>query len=188
MKPIEGIIPPNGWHYYDRDVKITGIDFRDLVKNVQRFRAENGLAFGDAEADISRYICTNHPRFCTGTDGMEPSSTVVNLQQLMEDVGQWAKSLLFDKKTRGFVNDTEAERRALICTNCEFNKPWRAACSSCVAAVERNSASVREGRDTPTSRILGGCVKMRHDNRSAVFLDSDNFQDKPELPGNCWLA
>jgi len=30
-------------------------------------------------------------------------------------------------------------------------------------------------------------MKMRHDNRSAIFFDKDTFEKANNLPANCWL-
>lgn len=188
MKPIEGMVPPGGWHFIDQGVTLTGEDFESLVRTVQKFRVENGYIVGNVAGEVTTYLCTRAPRYCHGTEHLKPSTAPMPLNNLMDDVGQWARNLLYSKTKYALVNDTDAENRAVTCARCPNNLPWTGACSSCVATVERNSAAVRQGRDTPTSRILGGCSKMRFDNRSAVFINSDTFTDKPALPENCWLA
>jgi hypothetical protein len=57
-----------------------------------------------------------------------------------------------------------------------------------VAATERISASIRNGRDTRSSSKLGGCELMRHDNRSAIFFDKAKLSQATSLPEHCWMT
>ena len=52
-KPIVGIIPPGGHHYMERDVKITGSSYKNLLENVTNYRAENHISLGDVEGDVT---------------------------------------------------------------------------------------------------------------------------------------
>jgi len=188
-KPIIGLIPPTGWHYIDGDVRIDSFSYDELVKAVQHYRAENHLPIGDVEGDISAYICGNWPHFCHGVD----SVTVVSVNkptmqsELLDDIQTWAKNILQSSKPVNYVTDELAEERAKTCRNCEKNYNWQGGCSACISATNRLTANVRQGRDTHSSRVLGGCLIQRHDNRAAIFLDRDEHIKASGLPENCWL-
>jgi len=188
-KPIMGMIPPSGWHYFESDVRIDGSDYENLIKNVEHYRAENNLSSGDVEGDVNSYICSNWPTFCHGVDMVSVTSVnpLTETTALMNDIQIWAKNLQHANRPVQMVTEELAEVRAKICRACPNNINWRGGCGSCIDATERISASVRQGRDTPSSEVLGGCSLQRHDNRSAIFLDRDEFQKATNLPANCWL-
>jgi hypothetical protein len=80
-----------------------------------------------------------------------------------------------------------AEVRAKTCLACPNNVNWRAGCSACINALDRMCANVRQARDTASTPVVGGCAKLRHDNRTAVFIDRDEFTTASDLPAKCWL-
>ena len=191
-KPINGMVPPGGWHYFQSDIKMVADSLDDLYKVVESFRAENSLPVGDVKGDVDNYICGNHPAYCHGVD--ELSINVVSRHaatrsgELLQDVSTWANNMLRSKEPNTLVQDEEAERRAKICQACPHNVNWRSGCISCIVSADRISASVRQARDTNTSKKLGGCHLLRHDNRSAVFFEKENLATTGDLPTNCWLT
>lgn len=188
-KPILGIIPPGGWHFYTSDVKLTGYSYPDLIKAVEEYRAENNLPAGDVMGDVNSYICSNWPNFCHGVDMVSVRSVnaPTATSELLNDIQTWAKNILNGSQVVNFVTDETAQSRAVTCLDCPNNVNWRSGCSSCVASTDRLSASIRHGRDTKSSQVLGGCSLIRHDNRSAIFFDRDTFQPSANLPAKCWL-
>lgn len=188
-KPIIGMIPPGGWHYIDGDARINADSYSDLVRLVEHYRAENSLPVGDVEGDISAYICGNWPNFCHGVESVTVTSVnaPTQLSQLLDDIQVWAKNILQSGKPVNYVTDELAEQRARVCRSCPKNKNWQGGCSSCIATARRMTASVRQGRDTTSSAVLGGCLVQRHDNRAAIFLDRDEHVKAPGLPYDCWL-
>jgi len=189
-KPIMGMVPPGGWHYYQSDVKLAGYSYADLIKAVETYRAENHLPGGDIEGDVASYICSNWPNFCHGVDMV--SITSVNATtatgELMNDIGTWAKGILHSNEPHPLVSEDLAETRAQICRACPNNVNWRGGCTSCIASTDRLCASVRQARDTKSSAVLGGCTLMRHDNRSAIFMDRSVLQRATNLPDACWVT
>lgn len=187
--PIQGMVPPGGWHFKQGDVTLEGDCYANLIEVVSNFRAENNLPQNDVTGDVNSYICGNWPHFCHGVDAVSVVSylTPTTGTQLMNDVQAWAKLVLNSNKPHPLVLDELAEARAQVCEKCPKNLNWRSSCSSCVSAVDRLSAGVRQGRDVKSSVNLGGCFVMRHDNRSAVFLDRDALNKAANLPADCWV-
>jgi len=188
-KVITGMVPPNGWHYFDSDAKLTSHSYETLLRAVENYRAENNLPLGDVEGDVNSYICSNWPNFCHGVDMVVVTSVNPETQQqsLLNDITVWARNILNSKTANNLVSDELAEERAKTCLDCPQNKKWQAGCGSCVAAAERVSASIRNGRDTKSSAKLGGCLSMRHDNRSAIFFDKSKLTQASSIPENCWM-
>ena len=188
-KPIQGIIPPSGWHYYQSDVRLNGSHYSNLLDVVRNYRAENHLPEGDVEGDVSSYICSNWPNFCHGVDmvTIQSVSPQTPVGYLLQDIQTWAKNILHSTEPNPLVPDDLAEERAKICRRCEENVNWRGGCSSCIVATDRLCASLRQARDTESTAVLGGCRLMRHDNRTAVFLDRSVLQKSSNLPAHCWV-
>jgi hypothetical protein len=187
--PIEGLVPPGGWHYWQGDVKLEGYSMENLYKVVQSYRAENHLPFGDVHGDVNAFICGNHPRNCHGVDSVVVTSIdrPTNQSELLNDITVWARNILTSQKQIRLVSDELAEARALTCLNCPKNANWKSGCGSCIVAADRLCASIRQGRDTQSTKKLRGCSVMRHDNRAAVFFDKEHFEATNSIPENCWL-
>jgi len=187
--PILGMLPPSGWHYIEGDVRINGVTYDSLIQNVEHYRAENHLPSGDVEGDVNSFICSNWPQFCHGVDMVAITSVnpETDTMALLNDIQSWAKNLQQSQEPINMVTDELAEARAKTCRNCPENVNWRGGCSSCISTTERLTAGVRQGRDTASSAVLGGCKSMRHDNRTAIFIDKDQFLKATNLPANCWL-
>lgn len=187
-KPIIGLVPPTGWHYFEGDVRLNSHSYESLLKVVENFRAENHLPIGDVEGDVNSYICSSWPNFCHGVDMV--SVTSVHPQnkatELLNDITVWARNILHSQTPNQLVSDDLAEERAKTCRECEFNINWRSGCGSCISATDRVCASIRNGRDTKSSAVLGGCSILRHDNRSAIFFDKSKLA-VTKVPDNCWL-
>ena len=185
-KVILGMIPPSGWHYVESDVRLDAHSFPNLISVVENYRAENHLPIGDVEGDVTSYICSNYPHFCHGVD-MVTITSVNPSGELLNDIQTWSRNIQNSGKPVMYVTDELAEERAKTCRGCVNNVNWRGGCSSCISATERLCANVRQARDTDSSAVLGGCNVMRHDNRTAIFLDKEELQTTSNLPSNCWL-
>ena len=183
------IVPPSGFHYIDGDVRLQGYSYLNLIKVVENYRAENNLPSGDVRGDIDTYLCGNWPHNCHGTESVIHVSVTPQTAttELLSDIQTWAKNMLHSNVKLDLVSDEIAEKRSKTCLDCPQNVNWRAGCGSCIVATDRISASIRQGRDTPSSQVLGGCRIMRHDNRSAIFFDKDVLQKSGNIPNNCWL-
>lgn len=187
--PIEGLVPPGGWHYWQGDVKLEGYSMENLYKVVQDYRAENHLPTGDVKGDVNSFICGNYPRNCHGVDSVVVVSvdSPTRQSELLNDITVWAKNILTSQKQIRLVSDELAEARALTCLNCPKNINWKSGCGSCIVATDRLCASIRQGRDTQNTKKLRGCSVLRHDNRAAVFFDKEHFEVTNSVPENCWL-
>lgn len=191
-KPIVGMIPPGGWHFIQSDVKLTAHSIDDLYKVVEDFRVQNNFPLGDVQGDVDNYLCGNYPNYCHGVDHVSinvmSKNRITASAELLQDITTWGNNVLRSPNKHPLVSDEEAERRAKICISCPSNANWRSGCSSCIVSADRICAAVRQGRETKTTRVLGGCHQLRHDNRTAVFLDKEVLATSGNLPSTCWLT
>lgn len=188
-KPIWGFTPPGGWHYYESDVRLEGITLDNLYEVVTNYRAENHLPVGDVQGDVNSFLCSNYPTHCHGVDMVAITSVVAQSRatELLNDITIWARNFMSSRNQHLLVSDDLAEQRAKICKTCPNNIAWKSGCKSCIIAADRLSTSLRQARDTQTTKALGGCRQLRHDNRSAVFFDRSHFTAPPDLHPHCWL-
>ena len=188
-KPIIGMVPPGGFHFYQGDVRIWADTIEDLRKKVTDFRAENGTPNTTTYTDVNDYICGSFPEFCHHVDEVTINLSHTNWtsSELTADLQVWAKNILSSPSEHPLVGDELAEARAKICAGCIYNVNWKTGCSSCISATERLSASIRQARDTQSTAALGGCTILRQDNRAAVFMQPEDLATSSDIPDHCWL-
>jgi len=188
-KPIQGIVPPGGFHYFQGDVRLNADTMNDLYKKVTDYRAENALPNNTTKEDVDNYVCGHFPDYCHTVDSVTVRQVVTGTKmgELMGDIQVWAKNILSSTSEHPLVGDELAEARAQICGKCPYNVNWRGGCNSCIAATDRLSASVRQARETTSTPVLGGCSILRHDNRAAVFMQPEDLAISSDTPDFCWL-
>jgi len=188
---IKGMVPPRGFRFNQGDVLLESYSEEELVNVVTNYRAENNLPVGDVQGDIERQICGQYPHSCHDVDHLEiniVSNTRPTPQgELLQDITAWASNLLRSTEAISLVDDETAEGRSKICRACPNNANWRGKCAPCVTSAERICASVRQGRDTFSSKVLGGCHALRHDNRTAIFIEKEHLSTCADLPKECWI-
>jgi hypothetical protein len=190
MRLVNGLIPPGGYHYYEGDVKLIGSSEKDIISIIQQYRAANNLPQGDPTADYLSYVCGRYPQNCHAKVYYHETSPVPasRRDELFEDVRNWATNLLASQKPISLVSDEEAERRAKICQACPKNFTWKTkTCAPCVQAADSVCTTIRQAKDTYTSARIGGCLACRHDNRTAVFLDTNLLNSVESIPSTCWI-
>ena len=62
-KPIIGMVPPGGYHYFQGDVRLHADTLIDLYKKVSNYRAENALPENSTKDDVDNYVCGQFPEF-----------------------------------------------------------------------------------------------------------------------------
>lgn len=192
MNLIQGMMPPNGFHFPEGKVILRAGSLQELVSVVEAYRAENDIPYKDVEPEIHEYFCSRWPNFCHFYDNeqalQQPFVSPVAKPTLLNDLQAWSSSIINQQNEPLGVDAGVAEARADICKRCDHNVKWKSGCGSCINAVERTTAAIRSARDTTTSKTLGACNVMRHCNRTAVWLDKTAFLNPASpLPKACWL-
>jgi hypothetical protein len=182
---IKSMIMPGGWHYEQNGFTITAeYSFDQLVENVTHYRIQNGIDVGDVLKDVTEWICTNFPRQCNIINSDFGSAPISNdTQANLDAITQWAH--IKAKSNPRLVDSTIAEQRAYKCFHCPQNKVWaKTGCQSCIGNMQRLMISIRQNKDVSYGADLGGCNMLKHDNRTAVWIEDNNTIDN--LPGHCW--
>lgn len=178
-------IMPEGWHYIINGHRVTSdISWEDLVHRVIDYCIQNGFPVGDIENEMTKWVCETYPHQCSIINPNFDAPAVINdTQAYLDTITTWAH---IKSKINGKLVDTQiASQRAAICEQCLNNKIWaKTGCQSCIANMQRLLVSIRQNKDTIQGADLGGCTMLKHDNRTAVWLDDNNTTEN--LPGHCW--
>jgi hypothetical protein len=152
-------------------------------------RAANSIPHHNTREDVDDYICGQNPEFCHKVEEVRvyTGPPNYNVQSLLDDIQVWAKNILASPQEHPLVGNELAEARSQICSKCVHNVNWRGGCGPCITATDRLSASVRQARETDSTKVLGGCLILRHDNRAAVFMQPENLAKSSDIPNFCWL-
>lgn len=185
--PIEGMIPPGGWHYVDR---LDGIrvpldgganDYRDLLDSVLHRRLANRLPVGDVQADVDEYICSNFPAQCGIIHNPIPNIPHTDQTRYIDRISQ-ALIKLQDSGVK-LVSRELATQRAQSCLQCPHNVEWENQCPSCVGSAKQLSHLIRQGQDLGVKH-LKSCRLHNLPLDTACLIESP---EKPQgLPEHCW--
>jgi len=187
---IPNLVPPNGFHFYQGDVRLESHSEDSIIQLISTYRAENRLPQGNPEVEYKEYVCGQFPASCYPEIFYHQTPPIPQDKrfELMDDVRDWSNQITLSQTPINLVTDNEAERRAQICQRCPRNFTWHTkSCAPCIQSIESVCFSIRQGRNTYTSSNLGGCLSLRQDNRTAVFLDKSNLGSIDSLPEHCWV-
>jgi hypothetical protein len=191
MKLNKGIIPPNGFHFpVDGGVTLKAATYELLIKEIETWRTQNGIAIGEPERDVDNYFCAKWPHFCLP----EPhETTMLRGDSINKQVNAWAAIMLRNTPMGGYnlVNQDEAENRCKTCVACPFNKAWRGTCANCTKATDTILIRLRQLRKITLDESLLGCSINGFDNKTAIHLTTSGLKITPEkksqIPQNCWI-
>jgi hypothetical protein len=205
---MTGVMMPGGWHYNEGTKMIVeeAESYVDLIEKLSRYRAANGMALGDPQGDIDRYICTAFPNMCgrkpaapeEGVDPVELSYGKPLKKSPRERVMQWAVNRMQRSGQIEFVDREVAEGRALVCRKCQARRQWNEpieGCPGCQTYVEEAEAmlvKLRANKTTPVIGIEGHCCDIAgHDLETAVWLEEPALRHRKNYEGQfpwfCWL-
>jgi len=190
------MVMPGGWHVIPPVVDVPQLPSLDgtlegLYLAVERYRTDNGRPVGDVRREVDSQICSRYPHWC---GGVVESSVVVRaaheptpVDLMIDDVVRWAQEMAKNQAIL-LVPEEVAERRAERCWDCPMARQWSGGCPTCVENAERQTAQVRNARDTRLAKTLGGCDLHRFDCRTAVHLDRQLLGEAHlDAPAFCWM-
>ena len=192
---MSGTTPPVGWVYeiVHEDVKyrFQSPMRHGLFLQLRQWYSAKGLEWpGDAEmtARVEHHICQLcPPGFCEGGPN-RPAVPYLSVAMIRDGTKLLLRRVFARKEF--LVSPEEANRRALICANCQEN--LQGICVSCIGNefFDIFGWFIRAGRKTPYDSVLGvcrvcGCISSAkiHVANSTLFELS-----KHEYPDQCWLA
>lgn len=182
--------PADGWRYQDKDTGFTvkASSWSILVKKVKDHRVANQLPVDPRlEEDIEAYMCAEVPDSCG--DGPEPEKASVGIAEVISLTQTLAESFFKGGKR---VDQAEADRRAEICANCEFNVD-ASGCRPCHSkTVESLLHRLAGPNRTKHESFLKSCFHCGCFNSVQVWFPLEILQKnqrekvKKALPNNCW--
>jgi len=190
--PKDSLIPPGGYHFVAEGLRIEGNSYQDVAEKLLRYRLENSLPPGNPMAEVLNYICDTWPHFCSDTSPVTPVNTKP-ATSLTSRVTSWMAALY--RTLRGtniadsYVDQAEADRRALVCINCPFHTEWRRGCSSCIEGTKRVGYTFRGGRQAANESKLMSCSIIGHEAQTAVWVKTPpplTAEEQASLPSHCW--
>lgn len=188
----KGTIPPDGFHYYQDGVRLTGNNEKELITLMQSHRMMFGRPrVNEAECieDYYKYVCDEHPHFCYPEVG-EAQPILVHRKltkpRLLDRVSYWI-SYLWRQGDKTIVPIEEAQRRSRICDKCKECRVWDNChtCGNLIAEVKRILNMVRQGQNLDVIKNKG-CNVHGFDCESAVFLKT-GFTKLSDAPKECWV-
>lgn len=185
-QPIEGMIPPGGWHFVDNDGVRVPLDgeaenYSKLLRSVMDRRIANRMTVGDVKADVDGYICGNFPSQCGRIETPQPNIPNSGQTRFIDKIAP-ALTKLHESGVK-LVSREIAVQRAEICRQCQQNVEWENSCPSCVDGVRRLSYLMRGGQELGV-RGVKACRLHNLPLETACFV-----RDIPKadgLPNECW--
>ena len=183
--------PPDGWRYKQRESGklITATSLPNLIAAVREHRIANGYPMQmDMELEIEEGVCKEVPEACheKPSDLIPQRLTIANVVAFTVTLGE---SIL---KGNPRVEREEANRRAIICSDCEANVRAEG-CGGCNnSRLDAIIAKVTGTEPTDYDNKLESCKYCGCLNRAQVWFPLDILQNhiKPEireaLPAHCW--
>jgi hypothetical protein len=187
--PLRGPVPPDGYRYVD---PVDGFishawDYRTWVEQEVRHLEVNGReVLPELEADMQEQLCLLlPPGWCSYDDPSRPRPSIGldwgDLQNGLTTFAKWIRDGC------QFVEQAEADRRALICSRCYFNMNV-GGCAGCQKLVTETVLG-RSTRYDESLRACGACKCML---RAKVHfplktLDTETARLQEMYPSHCWL-
>jgi len=164
------VIPPTGYFFDEKGIRIEGTDIKSLVAELVKFRSASGTPPGDPEFEVHLQLCTRHPSL----------STLLVDRKLAKTVTKSIKDYLTQRRPN--VSKEESARRAAICAACPMREVWKNYCEACGGKSEDLIARVFKGREKSQQ---GYACKIAGDELCLACV----FEVRSKLaiaPMNCW--
>jgi hypothetical protein len=192
---------PGGWNYPQtlndgQVVTVTGMGYDALKREVLAFRLRH-LDMVDPETatpekvakDLRSYVCGRWPNWCAEPNGTAPAFQPPVVPEsafvpLIARINHWFSAI--SGRSVGFVEPSDANRRAAICVDCPSNLRWETSCGPCVQQTRHASLVVKGSRKTLYEDDLLGCRAYGHLNPVAVWLTDTASVVLHPPPANCW--
>lgn len=155
--PIEGVIPPGGYHFQDKsggaEVRIDGSSYANVAQNVLMYRMKNARPPGNALQEVYDYVCGNWRHLCREE---MPRTVDMAGEPLSSRMLAWLSDFQSTAGADAGVDQNEANRRASICAGCPKNIQFHG-CSTCGEHIRSQTFIYLRNRTTPGSERIHAC-------------------------------
>lgn len=189
IDPLRGECPQDGYRYVDPEDGFvvhawTYVDWVDIAR--RHLETNNRPVPGDLGEKMQNQLCqTLRPGLCLYDDPSRPRpSTSLSWNDVAAGIKTFTRWIAKGAK---FVDQREAERRAVICSRCYLNVNVQG-CSGCQKAV----VEITGDRKTKQDSVLRSCAVCKCFLRSKVHfpietLDTQSDKVQSMYPDFCWL-
>lgn len=190
------VIPPGGFKYFQAETKfwIKGHSFHDLINAIRQHRMSNNIPIGlRFLEEVEDQICqTLPPGWADREDPVHRARAgfAVDFMNVLRGTGVLVEWYVTGKKK---IEQSEADRRANICSSCMYNQPIQG-CNSCNDGVLRGLVDkIVGGSTTQHDNHLRACQLCACSLKAKVWLELSLIQkhSSPELmealPTWCWI-
>ena len=196
--PNQTQAPPGGWrfHVVETGRTIKGVNRGQLIQELEKHYTANSLAIpNDIPGMIEAFICQEQPGYCIGDAGPGTPSRWASFKKTIAQVTSGTRTLSsWVVKGRPLVSQEEADRRAEICSTCQFNVS-PSGCTGCSMGTLREVINSLVGNKiTKDDAKLQSCSICGCALKAKVWVPLDIIQRflpkamKEELPGHCWVG
>jgi len=182
-----GACPPDGYRYVHPETghlthAWTYVDWVEFAR--QHLLANNLPVPDDLGEQMQNQLCqTLEPGWCNFDDPNRPrASTTLSWNDVMAGIGTFTRWLKAGLK---FVSQTEADRRAFICSRCYLNVNVQG-CAGCQKVVEELVGNKKSKYD-PALRSCGACkCFLRAKVHFPISILDKSGVNQELYPGFCW--
>jgi hypothetical protein len=156
----------------EKGMKGRGTSFEQLIGNIKEWRRANAFPIGlGFESEVEREICERYPAECHSPNPLLPDPQ----RRLGYDaILHGTSSLLRVKKDPNpYVDQTEANRRAAICSACPQNQDFVRPCGFLCGALKDAVMALIGNRSTPHDNRLKSCQICQCFAAGAVHIRTD---------------
>lgn len=149
-----------------------GSTFDQLEMSVRAYRKANGIPSGLGFRDeLEQVVCESYPVECTNNDPKSlPGLKRLRLGDVIEGTRVMAKFIASGMKV---VSDSEAARRAGVCSSCKYNIHFPKPCGGHCGELKSLVLSLIGNRPTPKSDSLKSCAICACYLEAAVWIPLD---------------
>jgi hypothetical protein len=196
---VTSVVPPGGFVFPQdlatgQQVRIEGVSFEDLMKNMLEFRARHldlcgaeSATIEKVRADLKDYLCAHFKANCADSPG--PAYAAIGHQPAykrpIDRAGDWLARLGNTRTEK--VDYALAGGRAQICVQCPMNVRWQTGCQSCNDNIAIRIQNANGSFTTPYDRRLYSCRSYGWVNAVAVWLVDPREETEHEPPPHCWV-
>ena len=165
---------------------IVSLSFKQLVEDVKRHMEANDVPVPiTLEREMNEAACLEHPDQCSDVD--PDAERKIGLFYLAKKFF----TAVIAAATQGLMGQDEAERRALICSTCQFNagSSLNLCGSGChTAKFVREAAESLSTKHTSLDGQLNTCTKCECSLRLKIWIPKQAMADKTiDWPIHCWM-
>lgn len=190
--------PPGTYRYVQKETgrRFQNITYPDWIEEIKKHRRANNIPIGAMfEEEIQHQLCETMPHgVCWDDDPKYQRLWALNrnltVQNVIDGTKVMARFLVRGRKT---VDQEEANRRAKICSNCQFNSR-EFDCPSCaMKTIHEVVESIVGNKSTHYDAGLNACRICLCSLKAKVHFPLDILQndvDKQQddlLPAHCWV-